>query len=147
MRYLLIFLISASAMSCSKSGKTSLEGEREGRARWYSEQQVSIGSVLFEQNCSECHGSRAQGKVANWKQKLADGSFPPPPLNGSAHTWHHANSVLLQVINEGGKAFGGKMPAFQHVLDKEEKLAVIAYFQNFWEDEIYSQWEVMGGTR
>ena len=147
MRYFLIFLISSFAMSCSKSGKPSLGGERESIARWYSEQQISNGSIVFEQNCSGCHGARAQGKVANWKQKLVDGSFPPPPLNGSAHTWHHANSVLLQVINEGGKAYSEKMPAFQHVLNKEEKLEVIAYFQNFWEDEIYRQWEVMGGTR
>ena len=39
------------------------------------------------------------------------------------------------------------MPAFGAVLNGEEKLAAIAYFQNFWDDETYNQWEVMGGTR
>ena len=33
------------------------------------------------------------------------------------------------------------------VLENEEKLAAIAYFQNFWDDETYRQWEVMGGAR
>ena len=37
--------------------------------------------------------------------------------------------------------------AFKNVLEKEEKLAAIAYFQNFWDDETYRQWEVMGGVR
>ena len=71
----------------------------------------------------------------------------PPPLDGSAHAWHHSRSVLLEVIENGGLALGGKMPAFGAVLKGEEKLAAIAYFQNFWDDETYSQWEVMGGTR
>ena len=30
-------------------------------------------------------------------------------------------------------------------LEESEKLAVIAYFQNFWSDEIYAQWIQMGG--
>ena len=116
-------------------------------ARWYSEEQVASGSKIFEVNCSGCHGARAEGRYANWKQKLPDGSFPPPPLDGSAHAWHHPRSVLLDVIENGGLAFGGKMPAFGTTLKGEDKLAVIAYFQNFWDDEIYSQWEVMGGAR
>ncbi len=116
-------------------------------ARWYSDEQVASGSQIFEVNCSGCHGARAEGRYANWKQKLPDGSFPPPPLDGSAHAWHHPRSVLLDVIENGGLAFGGRMPAFGTTLKGEDKLAVIAYFQNFWDDEIYSQWEVMGGTR
>ena len=115
--------------------------------RWYSKQQVENGSTIFEENCSDCHGAQAGGKVANWKQKLQDGSFPPPPLDGSAHAWHHSRSVLLGVINDGGLEYGGKMPAFKDVLEKEEKLAAIAYFQDFWDDETYRQWEVMGGAR
>ena len=38
------------------------------------------------------------------------------------------------------------MPAFKDVLEEAEKLAAIAYFQNYWTDEIYGQWEQMGGT-
>ena len=115
--------------------------------RWYTEEQVASGSQIFELNCSECHGASAEGRYANWKQKLPDGSFPPPPLDGSAHAWHHPRSVLLDVIENGGVAFGGGMPAFGTILNSEDKLAAIAYFQDFWDDETYSQWEVMGGTR
>lgn len=114
--------------------------------RWYTAEQVAAGASVFQANCAECHGESAQGLVNDWRQTLADGSFPPPPLNGTAHAWHHPRSVLLQVIDNGGAEFGGKMPGFATVLDADEKLAVIAFFQDFWNDEIYSQWIQMGGT-
>ncbi|NKB35053.1 MAG: c-type cytochrome [Pseudomonadales bacterium] len=114
--------------------------------RWYSSEQVAMGASVFSQNCAECHGPNAEGTVEDWRQRLDDGSFPPPPLNGSAHAWHHPNAMLLQVINNGGEAYGGNMPPFDEVLEEEEKLAAIAFFQNFWTDEIYSQWEQMGGA-
>lgn len=115
-------------------------------ARWYDAEQVQQGSTVFLQHCATCHGEQAQGLVADWRQKLDDGFFPPPPLNGTAHAWHHPRSVLLQVINEGGLEFGGRMPAFGAVLTETDKLAAIAYFQNFWDDEIYANWQQMGGS-
>ena len=147
-----VSFIALLASGCSDPTDGSLSGQElypgnPSGARWYSSEQVASGSQIFETNCSECHGANAEGRYANWKQKLPDGSFPPPPLDGSAHAWHHPRSVLLEVIENGGLALGGKMPAFGAVLNGEEKLAAIAYFQNFWDDETYNQWEVMGGTR
>ena len=114
--------------------------------RWNSTEQVVLGREVFTQNCAVCHGAEAQGTVSDWREKLDDGSFPPPPLNGSAHAWHHPQEVLLRVIDYGGEAMGGKMPAFIDVLEVDEKLAAVAYFQSFWTDEIYQQWMQMGGT-
>ena len=114
--------------------------------RWYSEDQVLAGSEVFAQHCAVCHGAGAEGTVSDWRRRLDDGSFPPPPLNGTAHAWHHPNSILLQVINNGGVAFGGRMPGFADILSEADKLAAIAYFQNFWDDEIYGHWEQMGGV-
>lgn len=114
--------------------------------RWYSSTQLERGRNVFSQNCAVCHGSEAEGTVTDWKTRLADGSLAPPPLNGSAHAWHHPQEMLLRVINYGGESFGGNMPAFDDVLEESDKLAVIAYFQGFWSDEIYQQWMQMGGT-
>ena len=114
--------------------------------RWYSVEQVRAGSEVFEIQCAQCHGAEAQGVTADWRQRLGDGSFPPPPLNGSAHAWHHPLTVLLQVINQGGAPLGGQMPAFADRLSEKEKWAAIAYFQSFWNDEIYGKWEQMDGT-
>lgn len=114
--------------------------------RWYSVEQVQAGSGVFEKQCARCHGAEAQGVTADWRKRLEDGSFPPPPLNGSAHAWHHPLTVLLQVINQGGAPLGGQMPAFADRLSEKEKRAAIAYFQSFWNDEIYGNWEKMDGT-
>ncbi len=107
--------------------------------RWYTQSQVNTGKITFAQNCSNCHGQNAEG-TANWKQPLADDSYPPPPLNGSAHTWHHPISALKRTLNNGGIPLGGKMPAFKDKLPEEEKDAVIAFFQSKWSDEIYAAW-------
>lgn len=115
-------------------------------SRWYSLAQLDRGRDVFALNCAVCHGAEAEGTVPDWRTRLDDGSFPPPPLNGSAHAWHHPQQILLRVIDYGGEAFGGKMPAFDDVLEQSDKLAAIAYFQNFWTDEIYQQWMQMGGA-
>lgn len=119
---------------------------RHSLGRWYTSEQVFYGTEVFLRNCAECHGAEAEGTAEDWRKRLDDGSFPPPPLNGSAHAWHHPVSMLLQVINNGGEAYGGKMPSFETVLEEPEKLAAIAFFQSFWTDQIYAQWEKMGGT-
>jgi mono/diheme cytochrome c family protein len=125
---------------------SEVASEQIGVERWNSAEQVVLGSEVFTQNCAVCHGAQAQGAVGDWREKLADGSFPPPPLNGSAHAWHHPQEILLRVIDYGGEAMGGKMPAFIDVLEDHEKLAAVAYFQSFWTDDIYQQWMQMGGT-
>lgn len=137
-----MMLITLLQVSCSEP-----EAEPEpDTSRWYRESQVTAGAQVFTLNCAQCHGERAQGLVSDWRQRLDDGSLPAPPLDGSAHAWHHPQSVLLQVINSGGADFGGNMPSFATELDETEKLAVIAYFQSFWSDEIYDQWIQMGGV-
>lgn len=150
-RYLTLlvsFLITSCDEGAIQSSSVSIgeDPKVEAQGRWYTREQVLLGAGLFSENCAVCHGEEAQGIATDWKQRLEDGSFPPPPLNGTAHAWHHPNSMLLQVINEGGASFGGKMPAFSDILEDAEKFAVISYFQNFWTDEIYDRWELMGGT-
>ncbi|MEM7208041.1 MAG: cytochrome c [Pseudomonadota bacterium] len=114
-------------------------------SRWYSPKLVQTGKRVFDQNCAACHGSQGQGLADDWRKPLADGSYPPPPLNGTAHAWHHPISQLLRTINDGGVPLGGKMPGFRQLLTKEEKVAVIAYFQNWWSDAIYQEWLSIGG--
>ncbi len=107
--------------------------------RWYGGEQLKRGEILFRENCAACHGQDAEA-TANWKQRDANGNFPPPPLNGSAHAWHHDLDLLRRTIREGGKSLGGVMPAFAERLDKQEIDSVIAFFQSKWPAEIYHKW-------
>jgi thiol:disulfide interchange protein DsbC len=111
----------------------------QAESRWYDPATVDQGATLFEQNCASCHGLNAEG-TADWKKTDADGNYPPPPLNGSAHAWHHSKELLTRTIREGGAKLGGSMPAFAGKLTDREIEAVIAYFQSKWPDPVYQKW-------
>jgi mono/diheme cytochrome c family protein len=114
--------------------------------RWFTDQQVKLGENIFKNNCAICHGEKAE-KTINWKQTLPDGSYPPPPLNGSAHAWHHNYINLFEIITDGGKSYKGKMPSFRDKLTATQRQNVISYFQSFWSDEKYGIWIKNGGLK
>lgn len=109
--------------------------------RWYSQEQLNKGNHLFKKHCSVCHGHNAES-IPNWKQLDANNNYPPPPLNGSAHSWHHDLPLLRKTIQQGGKRLGGVMPAFDQILSADEIDAVIAFFQSLWPQEVYQKWAV-----
>lgn len=107
--------------------------------RWYSAENVSEGERIFGRSCAGCHG--ASGEAATgWEKTDSDGYLPPPPLNGTAHTWHHPLDALRHLVKAGGVTTGGTMPAFEGVLDDADVDSVLAYVQSMWPDEIYEAW-------
>jgi mono/diheme cytochrome c family protein len=139
--YFVLLLVAIT--NCTKDTKkkgVSSEPLSFKESRWYTQQQFELGKQVFTANCAQCHGGKGQGLVEDWKTPNPNGQFPAPPLNGTAHTWHHSTEVLMETINKGGIPLGGSMPAFKEVLSEEEKLAVIAFVQNLWDDETYNKW-------
>jgi len=109
-------------------------------SRWYTPALVERGAILYSTHCMSCHGAQAEG-TAQWRTLDANGNYPPPPLNGSAHTWHHALVTLEETIAKGGLPNGGVMPGFAQVLSANDMRATIAYFQSKWSDKIYARWQ------
>ena len=107
--------------------------------RWYKHTNVKNGESVYQKHCKICHGENAVGAF-NWRKKHPDGSWPPPPLNGSAHAWHHDLNFLRSKIANGASSSSERMPAFKGTLDEKEIDDVIAYFQSLWNDEIYDIW-------
>lgn len=107
--------------------------------RWYDQSQAAEGRHLFSETCAACHGDNASG-TSDWKTPDAQGNYPPPPLDGSAHAWHHSIDVLAGTIEEGGAKYGGQMPGFKHQYNQEQILALIAGFQSYWPEGTYRQW-------
>ena len=135
-------------LGCGSSENTNIQerastidtsAKQHKTGRWYTIAQKEKGLKVFANNCAVCHGDRAQETV-DWKTPTAAGHYPPPPLNGTAHAWHHPLSVLQMVIRKGGKPLGGVMPAWEGVLSEEEINAAIAAFQSYWPDEVYQRW-------
>ncbi|KPK11884.1 MAG: hypothetical protein AMJ68_04135 [Acidithiobacillales bacterium SG8_45] len=103
---------------------------------------IEKGFRVYRKNCGTCHGDSGQG-APDWQKPGPDGKYPPPPLNGTGHAWHHPQAALVRTIRHGTIAIGGKMPAWGDKLSDEDIAAVIAWFQSRWPDELYQAWARM----
>jgi mono/diheme cytochrome c family protein len=95
---------------------------------------LTAGKTLYMQHCASCHGANLEGQP-NWKVPDANGVYPAPPHNRGGHTWHHPDSVLLEIIAQGGKMSKTAMPAFGDRLTQREMEAILAYIKSFWGPE------------
>lgn len=99
---------------------------------------LARGAQFFQKHCAACHGARGEG-APNWQKPGADGTYPPP-LDGSAHAWHHPMAALKQTIRDGTQRLGGSMPPWRGKLTEADTEAVIAWFQSLWPDDVYAEW-------
>jgi mono/diheme cytochrome c family protein len=136
----LLLVLSACSDESPPVAKQAKENNQSNVVRKMDFTQISRGGRLFQQNCAACHGEQAQGLAKDWRKADKDGKLPAPPLNGTAHAWHHPHNVLVSVIKNGTVKIGGSMPAWKDSLSDEEINDIIAWFQSKWSDEIYSAW-------
>lgn len=135
--------------ACEKpSGETAAAGparvqpEADGDPppRRHDPDQVARGRIVYDRHCAECHGADGKGQPGDWRVRDADGYYPPPPLDDSAHAWHHPTAVLLDVIRNGSLPGEGKMPALKNVLSESEMQDVVVYIKSLWSDPVYRLW-------
>lgn len=100
------------------------------------------GGNLYQQFCASCHGQQAQGSP-QWQRPDASGKYPPPPLNGTGHAWHHPMEDLKMTVRQGTLSRGGNMPAWGDKLSDKDIEAIIAWLQSKWPDELYGAWREM----
>ncbi|MFC1603338.1 c-type cytochrome [Pseudomonadota bacterium] len=139
----LIFIILLSQLTTSLVNTAWAENPKQ---RWYTNSQVTQGKALYSMHCAECHGNDAEA-TPDWRKSDKDGSYPPPPLNGSAHAWHHPLAHLRLTIRFGGARYDGKMPPFDDKLSADQIDSIIAWFQSLWPDEAYSRWLERGKSQ
>ena len=132
-RLIPLLLLLGALVGCSRS---DADGALDNR--WYSQRQVNEGYRLYQANCASCHRPDASG-TNEWR-KPVNGHYPPPPLNGTAHTWHHSLEVLHRTIEQGGVRLGGMMPAFGSRLSAGQIDSLLAWIQSRWPEEVYQIW-------
>ena len=103
-------------------------------------EQIARGKQVYTQHCIECHGETGRGQPGDWRIRDADGHFPPPPLDDSAHAWHHPTAVLLEIIRDGSPQGEGKMPPWKGRLSEQEMQDVVVYIKSLWSDPVYQLW-------
>jgi mono/diheme cytochrome c family protein len=141
MRHVWTFAVAIAALlGCTPEDKPPAAAEKAPAVKRSVDRAVlARGGDLYLQRCAACHGNRAQG-APNWDKPGREGKYPPPPLDGSAHAWHHPTTQLKQTILEGTLKLGGNMPAWKGRLSEADTEAVIAWFQSTWPDQIYQAW-------
>ena len=100
---------------------------------------VERGERIYGMYCASCHGDSGEGQP-HWNITKSDGTLPPPPLNGSGHTWHHGDGTLYKQVKFGGgyldlPGFKSGMPAFDETLSHQEIVDVLAYVKSLWADQ------------
>lgn len=107
------------------------------------------GQAIYEATCAACHGINGEGE-ANWKAPDVNGIYPAPPHDGSGHTWHHADALLLQVIRDGSGVPNSKMPPYGAILTPAQTEAVLDHIKTFWakderefQQQMTQQWEAL----
>lgn len=102
--------------------------------------QVARGRAVYDRHCAECHGDQGTGQPGDWRVRNADGSYPPPPLDDTAHAWHHPTAVLLESVREGSPPGMGNMPAWKDRLSEQQMQDVVAYIKSLWSEPVYRIW-------
>ena len=104
-------------------------------------EEITQGQVIYSQYCASCHGADLEG-VSNWKISQSDGTLLSPPHDSSGHTWHHPDSLLIQIISDGGLPENGYMPAFRDILGEDEMYLVLTFIKSSWgiEERKYQWW-------
>jgi len=105
--------------------------------------QIARGHAIYEKNCMECHGAEGKGQPGDWRIRDAEGKYPPPPLDDSAHAWHHPTAVLLEAIRDGSPGGEGNMPAWKGKLSEQEMQDTVVYIKSLWTDPVYRLWMKM----
>jgi len=142
--YFIVFILSSIFITpvfadAGHVGNKISERKKPRVSRWYNKSMVLKGGVIYRQKCSGCHKKDAAG-VSNWRKTDETGNYPAPPLNGTAHAWHHELNLLREIVREGGQKMGGVMPGFKDKLSEKEIDFVLAWIQSHWSDKIYEQW-------
>ena len=121
---------------------SAYQGFRErytGIADQHDEALVVYGKSIFDEYCSVCHGSKLGGELASGAT-VPEGQSPAPPLNGTAHSYHHADGELFGVVKHGPGSLDARdwprMPIFDRVLPDDDIWAVIAYIKSVWPKRI-----------
>jgi len=127
---------------CNQQTEPGIVSTSSVPARNFSIEKVTLGKKVYDKYCVGCHGLDGVGDK-NWRKRDSNGMFPPPPLNGSGHSWHHPVGALKNQIVRGGKENGGAMPAFGDKLGDQEVDAVIIWIQSIWPKKIYEAWYEM----
>jgi cytochrome c len=146
MRDFLLCLIAVAMLGCGNSGlpgaspkQHTIDDKTGSLKRNFDQAQIKRGESVYNTHCIGCHGANGAA-TPEWRKPGADGKYPPPPLDSTAHAWHHSTEVLKKTILKGTPPEIGSMPAWEGKLTEQQVDDVIVWIKSLWSDEIYDVW-------
>ena len=127
------------AAEAAASPAAPVQSPKNLAARKLDPEKIKRGEEVYRKNCASCHGPNGEA-TPGWRNPGADGRYPPPPLDGSAHAWHHSTETLERMIRVGSPDGVGGMPAWDGKLTNREIDDVIVWIKSLWPDEVYDIW-------
>lgn len=91
---------------------------------------AALGETLYDTNCSACHGIKGSGVIDDQSR-----TFLAPPLDESAHAWHHTDDVLADIILNGSPN-DPRMIAWKSKLSEDDAYAIVTYIKSLWSPRI-----------
>ncbi len=90
------------------------------------------GKALYQEKCQSCHGVEGVGESYSVQSLQDKGYIMAPPLDDSAHAWHHTDEALVKIILESTPR-PSRMPAWgKQGLTEEDAKALVAYIKSLW---------------
>jgi len=92
---------------------------------------VAEGRQLYGAFCESCHGAKGRGEKPEDMYARDDYGVVAPPLDDSAHGWHHSDRDLAATILNGSPRNPRMMP-FRGFLGEAEAGKLVAYIKSLW---------------
>lgn len=100
------------------------------------------GQSVYSVHCAECHGEDLAG-APDWMDRNSDGTWRPPPMDSTGHAWHHSDTTLRDIIENGSNDPQSAMVGWDDQLTNAQIDAVIEFIKSTWgHDERAFQWTV-----
>lgn len=101
--------------------------------------QITRGRASYQEHCAVCHGPNGEA-TPDWRKPLENGRYPPPPLDDTAHAWHHSTEELKRFILKGGPPGEGRMPGWEDKLTEQQIDDILVWIKSLWSNEVYDAW-------
>jgi copper transport protein len=98
----------------------SQEAASQGNPVPATAESIARGRVLFQNNCTICHGESGKGDGA------AAATLAIPPANLYDHIPYHPDTFFFNVISNG---LSGNMPAFEGQISEEDRWNILNYLR------------------
>jgi mono/diheme cytochrome c family protein len=133
----LVLCVCAVALAACESGTRRATVDRHNQVL------VQQGQAIYQSQCARCHGANLEGQP-DWRIRKPNGRLPAPPHDDSGHTWHHPTGMLIEIVKHGlvppnaPEGYESDMPAYEHVLNDEQIVAVLSYIQSRWSASVHT---------